>query len=78
MPKKKVLICFPWAGGSSALYAPWLKHQSLTSTFDSIICIDYPGRASRHDEEPIGHITPLVDDILERYASYFEDRSGKS
>lgn len=67
------LVCFPWAGGSSALYAPWLKHSSITSTFSSIICIDYPGRASRSDQEPIGHIEPLVDSILEQNECFAKD-----
>ena len=58
------LVCFPWAGGSSALYAHWLHHPALTATFNSIICIDYPGRASRSDQNSIGHIDPLVDSIL--------------
>lgn len=60
------LVCFPWAGGSGALYAPWLKHELITSTFSSIICIDYPGRASRSDQEPIRHIDPLVESILDQ------------
>ena len=48
------LVCFPWAGGSSALYAPWLKHPTITHAFSAIICVDYPCRASRMDQEPIG------------------------
>ena len=60
------LVCFPWAGGSGTLYAPWLKHELITSTFSSIICIDYPGRASRSDQEPIRHIDPLVESILDQ------------
>lgn len=64
------LVCFPWAGGTSALYAPWLKNPLLTSTFSSIVCVNYPGRGERSDEEPIGHIEPLVDNILNTYECF--------
>lgn len=73
---KKILVCFPWAGGSSTLYAPWLKHPAITSAFHSTICIDYPGRASRSNEEPIGHVSALVDNILDRY-DCFDDTTEK-
>ena len=70
------LICFPWAGGSSVLYAPWLKHPGIASAFSSVVCVDYPGRASRSAEEPIGHIDPLVDNILESYTCFNSDAAG--
>ena len=71
------LVCFPWAGGSSALYAPWLKHSALMSTFSSIICIDYPGRGTCADQEPIGHIVPLVEIILDRYDCFDQEQSDE-
>ena len=67
------LVCFPWAGGSSALYSSWLDHPGIASAFSSVICIDYPGRASRFDEEPIKHIGPLVDDILDHYTCFNDE-----
>lgn len=59
------LVCFPWAGGSSAIYAPWLDHPGLLSVFDSIECIDYPGRGKKADEKPIENTQALVESILE-------------
>lgn len=68
---KMTLVCLPWAAGSSTIYAPsWTKHPALTSVFSSIICVDYPGRASRWDEESIEHIDPLIHDILNKYECF--------
>ena len=38
--------------------------------FSSVVCIDYPGRASQSEEEPIEHIAPLVQSILNKYECF--------
>jgi len=64
-----ILVCFPWAAGSSTIYASWHNHPAL-KVFSSIVCVDYPGRASRSDEKPIQSITPLVQSILNHYRCF--------
>ncbi len=69
------LVCFPWAGGSSALYSPWLKQQRLFSFFLSVHLIDYPGRASRSNEHPISNVKELVETIVEHNRCFHSDDS---
>lgn len=50
-----------------------MKHPALTAVFSSIVCVDYPGRASRSDEEPIEQIAPLVENILHQYDCFHQN-----
>eukprot|EP00957_Ditylum_brightwellii_P210464 15364998-Ditylum_brightwellii.AAC.1 len=71
------LVCFPWAGGSSALYSPWKSahgdvHSTLANHFGSeIYALDYPGRATRFGEETIHDMSALVEDLLKTYNKVF-------
>lgn len=69
------LICFPWAGSSGALYNPWLTQQRLSSFFQSIHPIDYPGRASRSDEKSISNVEDLVKNIVEQNRCFHSNDS---
>jgi surfactin synthase thioesterase subunit len=51
------LICFPFAGGSAALYRPWHKHVAPSV---EIQAVQYPGRADRLREPMIGDARELA------------------
>jgi surfactin synthase thioesterase subunit len=55
------LFCFPYAGGSSAIYSEWLK---LLDADIELIAIQLPGRAERIHETPIGEMDKLTNGIL--------------
>jgi len=59
MPKVK-LFCFPYAGGSSAMYEKWRKtmHNSI-----ELIPIEYSGRGKRFSESLCNTMDEVVDDI---------------
>jgi len=69
-----ILVCFPWAAGSSTIFTPWHNNPSLKTVFSSVVCIDYPGRASQSDKEPIDHIHPLVQSILDEYECFSRNK----
>ena len=51
------LICFPWAGGSSTLYQPW-----LTPKFSAVevVPVELPGRMSRAGTPPLTDLKLLA------------------
>ncbi|XP_011789682.1 PREDICTED: S-acyl fatty acid synthase thioesterase, medium chain [Colobus angolensis palliatus] len=55
------LICFPWAGGSSAHFAKWGQdtHDSL-----EVHSLRLPGRESRIEEPFANDISQLVDEVV--------------
>ncbi|WDE09214.1 thioesterase [Thalassomonas viridans] len=55
------LICFPYAGGSSASYLPWL---SQLPTNVELIMVQLPGRGSRVFEDAFDEMEPLVKQLL--------------
>lgn len=54
------LVCFSYAGGSSATYLPWLK--LLHPDVELVVC-QLPGRGTRLFEDPYDHIEPLIQDL---------------
>ena len=54
------LVCFPYAGGSSAIYAAWA--DSLPSWVDAI-AVALPGRGARFDEPATTDFAALVDHV---------------
>lgn len=56
------LLCFPYAGGTSALFNRW--RQTLPNWIN--VCpLVFPGRESRHREMCKSHFPALADDIAE-------------
>lgn len=56
------LVCFAYAGGSSATYLPWLKH--LHPDVELVVC-QLPGRGTRLFEDPYDDMEPLVLDLCQ-------------
>ncbi|MGZ3237415.1 MAG: thioesterase II family protein [Burkholderiaceae bacterium] len=54
------LFCFPYAGGSAAIYHQWPSH---VSTDIELLAIQYPGRATRLREPLRKNLNLLLDDI---------------
>jgi medium-chain acyl-[acyl-carrier-protein] hydrolase len=55
------LFCFPYAGGSAAIFREW--SDSLSNSFD-IWSVEYPGRGVRRDVPSFKRISLLVDALL--------------
>src|SRR5256885_83388 len=56
------LFCFPYAGGSAAVFNSWSKH--LTSVIE--VCpVQLPGRGGRIREKPFVRMGPLIPAITE-------------
>lgn len=51
------LICFPYAGGSSLTFCPWIKnlHPDV-----ELVLIQLPGRGARFSEAPFGSMDAMV------------------
>lgn len=63
-PRKEAkfrLFCFPYAGGSAAIFRDWARtmHESI-----EICAIEYPGRGSRRTIAPFTSIAALADALL--------------
>lgn len=54
------LFCFPYAGGSAAIYHQW---PTCTPADTEVLAVQYPGRATRLREAPITDLDLLLDDI---------------
>lgn len=63
------LFCFPFAGGGTAAYHPWLR---LLPAGVALHSIRLPGRESRLREAPYVRIGPLVEDLADALASQLE------
>lgn len=60
--RKLRLLCFPYAGGSVALYHTW--HHDLPAAVQ--VCpIEFPGRGSRIGEPPLKELGLLVQSLLD-------------
>ncbi len=55
------LICFPFAGGGSAVYRAWADATDLDA---EILAVEPPGRLSRINEPPVNRIDAFVDGLL--------------
>jgi len=51
------LFCFPYAGGSAAVYRPWLNH--LPESVE-LCAVELPGRGARLRERPFQQLGPLA------------------
>ncbi|MGF6812614.1 acyl transferase domain-containing protein/surfactin synthase thioesterase subunit/acyl carrier protein [Paraburkholderia sp. Clong3] len=55
------LICFPFAGGGSAIYRAWADGADPHA---EILAVEPPGRLSRINEPPVNRIDAFVDGLL--------------
>ncbi|WP_444997358.1 thioesterase II family protein [Aliikangiella sp. IMCC44359] len=55
------LICFPYAGGSAAIYRNWAKHIEMAE----VLCVQPPGRGERIGEPVIGSIEKVVEQLVD-------------
>jgi medium-chain acyl-[acyl-carrier-protein] hydrolase len=55
------LVCFPFAGGTAALYRRW--RDALPATVE-VCAVELPGRGLRIDEPPISDIARLCDESI--------------
>jgi medium-chain acyl-[acyl-carrier-protein] hydrolase len=55
------LFCFPYAGGSAAIFREWA--DDLSNSFD-VWSVEYAGRGARRGAAPFRRISPLVDALL--------------
>lgn len=55
------LLCFPYAGGSSAIYRGW---QAALGQSVEVIAVELPGRGTRFGDTPIGDLEALVDSFM--------------
>lgn len=63
------LFCFPYAGGGSSAYFPWMSEISP----DIEICpVQFPGREDRLSEAPFTHIAPLMEELAQALAPYLD------
>ncbi|MGZ3253004.1 MAG: thioesterase II family protein [Burkholderiaceae bacterium] len=54
------LFCFPYAGGSAAIYHQW---PTCAPADTEILAVQYPGRATRLRQAPLKDLNLLLDDI---------------
>ncbi len=59
------LFCFPYAGGSAALYHQW--PIALPADIE-LLAVQYPGRATRMREKACTQLEPVIDDIQKAIA----------
>jgi medium-chain acyl-[acyl-carrier-protein] hydrolase len=63
------LFCFPYAGGWSQIYQPWVNHLSD----DIELClIELPGRGPRLSEAPMTNLSMLVEEIAINIYPYLD------
>lgn len=60
------LFCFPYAGGTTSTYMPWIGEMGHDV---EVALIQPPGRGSRISEPPYNQMRELIDECLS-YASY--------
>lgn len=61
------LFCFPYAGGSAAIF----RHWSQRIPFE-IFAVEYPGRGSRISEPPATRLSMLIDQIVPAIGLYLD------
>ena len=55
------LFCFPYAGGTAAVYKDWADHLPATV---QVLAVELPGRGSRIKEAPFVSIPALIDALV--------------
>ncbi|MHC5594895.1 MAG: thioesterase II family protein [Nostoc sp.] len=63
------LFCFPYAGGSSAIFRTW--PNNLPSNVE-VCAVEYPGRGRQMKSEPLTRLEPLVEAIAPELISYLD------
>ncbi|MGX1390763.1 surfactin synthase thioesterase subunit [Bradyrhizobium japonicum] len=63
------LICFPFAGGGSAVYRGWAESAEPNA---EILAIEPPGRLARINEAPLTRIDDFVEDLLPQLREYLD------
>jgi medium-chain acyl-[acyl-carrier-protein] hydrolase len=63
------LFCFPYAGGSAAIYRPW--SDGLPPSIE-VCSIQLPGRGARLLEKPFSRISPLVSALSQALLPLFD------
>jgi medium-chain acyl-[acyl-carrier-protein] hydrolase len=56
------LFCFPYAGGSTAAFLPWLP--ALSDRVE-VHLVEYAGHGTRLSEPPVARLEPLLDDVAD-------------
>src|ERR1700755_1894421 len=68
-PPRMRLFCLPYAGGSAALYRPWLSR--LAPDID-VVPIELPGRGTRLAELPTSDMKLLGDALVRAMEPFFD------
>lgn len=71
-PKKEKdyrLFCFPYAGGSAAVYSTW--NDFLPDNVE-LVAIQPPGRANRWSEKLHASVTEMVDDLVHAIPAWLD------
>jgi medium-chain acyl-[acyl-carrier-protein] hydrolase len=55
------LFCFPYAGGSSAIFRDW---RTMLAPSIEVVAVELPGHGIRRDERPFTELDPLVDALV--------------
>jgi medium-chain acyl-[acyl-carrier-protein] hydrolase len=58
---KMRLFCFPYAGGSAAVFREW---SARLDPLVEVWSVEYPGRGTRRSEKPFKQLSQLVDALL--------------
>lgn len=68
------LVCFPHAGGSATAYMRLAR--ALPADLD-VVCVQYPGRQDRYEEEPFTAISSLVEAVAGELAHTLAEEPGR-
>ena len=63
------LFCFPFAGGSASVYAPWARHLPPEV---ELVAVQLPGRESRLVERPYSDMTELTEKLGAELAPFMD------
>jgi len=58
------MICFPYAGGNSSTYMPWVNE--LPESVD-LLAVELPGRSHRFGEPAYRNMEDLIEDLFEAF-----------
>lgn len=63
------VFCFPYAGGSAAVFKNWQKKLGEKV---EVISIQLPGRATRLDEPVISSMNPIIEELINAVSHYID------
>jgi medium-chain acyl-[acyl-carrier-protein] hydrolase len=55
------LFCFPYAGGSSAIFRDW---RTMLAPSIEVVAVELPGHGIRRDEKPLAELDSLIDALV--------------